>query len=85
MFWFDPPERPLHPIFHVVRPDRDNLDKIVLDTLIKAAIVADDAQVCAGQPLKLYCTPGTRPRVRVVIAYLDETGLMSPEETPCRS
>lgn len=85
VFWFARPANPLHEIFHVVRPDRDNLDKIVLDTLIKAGVLADDAQVCAGQPLKLYCAPGARPRVRVVIASLEMGGFNPAEETACRS
>lgn len=86
VFWFARPTNPLHEIFHVVRPDRDNLDKVVLDTPIKAGVLVDDAQVCAGQALKLYCAPSARPRVRVVIAFLEEMGGSNPaEETACRS
>lgn len=68
---FEPPDEPKHPVFHVVRPDRDNLDKIVLDSLVRADVLVDDAQVCAGEPLKLYAAPGERPSVRVVLSLLE--------------
>lgn len=72
VFFFDPPASPLHAIFPVVRPDRDNLDKIVLDALVQADVLADDAQVVAGAPLKLYAAPGTSPRVRVRLSVLED-------------
>jgi len=36
------------------RPDRDNLEKAVMDALVDAELLLDDAQVCAGEVWKLY-------------------------------
>lgn len=44
-------------VFAAVRPDRDNLDKAVLDALQAAGFFRDDAQVCTGVIRKLYTTP----------------------------
>lgn len=71
IFYFKPPKDPLHPVFCVVKPDRDNLDKIVLDSLKRAGCLHDDAQVCAGEPIKLYAGPDQDPGVRVVLSVLD--------------
>jgi len=46
--------RPDAPNFHTSKPDRDNLDKAILDALTNAGIWKDDAQVCAGIITKSY-------------------------------
>ena len=49
------------PEYHTGKPDRDNLDKAILDALTNAGIWKDDAQVCAGCISKRYAdtqTPG---------------------------
>jgi len=43
-------------IWHTAKPDRDNLDKAVLDILKQIGFVADDAAVCQGMIRKFYCT-----------------------------
>ena len=83
VFSFARPAKPAHPVFHVVRPDRDNLDKIVLDALVKAGVLLDDAQVCAGGPLKVYAPVGERPSVRVLVAVLGASAELV--EPACRS
>lgn len=35
------------------KPDRDNLDKAILDALVWAGVIHDDAQVADGSPRKL--------------------------------
>ena len=67
---FERPSRPFHPFFVVVKPDRDNVDKIVLDSLVKAGVLHDDNAVVAGEPLKLYAPEGTSPQVLVWIYEL---------------
>lgn len=42
------------PLYHITKPDRDNLEKAVLDVLTKAEYWRDDCQVCAGQVSKFY-------------------------------
>jgi len=56
------------PIRHIVRPDRDNAEKVILDCLTRAGFWDDDCQVCAGEVNKLYAN--TEPGVRVVITPL---------------
>jgi Holliday junction resolvase RusA-like endonuclease len=46
--------RPDAPNFHTSKPDRDNLDKAILDAITNAGIWKDDAQVCAGTLTKAY-------------------------------
>lgn len=45
------------PFFHTSKPDRDNLDKAVLDALTQLGFWKDDAQVCDGSLRKLYGEP----------------------------
>jgi Holliday junction resolvase RusA-like endonuclease len=61
------------PVWHLATPDRDNLDKAVLDALVQAGVMRDDAQVCAGQLLKLYAEKTGTPRA--VIAVETQKGL----------
>lgn len=57
------PERGLRhnaPYWHTKRPDRDNLDKAILDALTQLGLYwRDDDQVCCGELQKLFGeTPG---------------------------
>jgi len=54
------------PTWHVSRPDRDNLDKLVLDALT-GVFWRDDNQVCAGEITKQY---SDRPRTEIGIKKL---------------
>jgi len=56
------------PQFHIKKPDRDNLDKLVLDALT-GAIWTDDSIVCKGFIEKVYAR---KPRVEVKIKLLEE-------------
>jgi Holliday junction resolvase RusA-like endonuclease len=42
------------PSYHTTKPDRDNLDKAILDAITNAGIWYDDSQVCAGTITKSY-------------------------------
>lgn len=44
------------PQWHTGKPDRDNLEKAVLDALTDCGVWLDDGQVCAGENLKIYAT-----------------------------
>lgn len=78
---FKRPQRPIHPFFVVVKPDRDNVDKIVLDSLVKAGVLHDDNAVVSGEPLKLYAPEGLSPRVLV---WIYELAPYASEESSCR-
>lgn len=54
------------PDWHIGKPDRDNLDKGVLDSL-KGVFWRDDSIVCAGEIQKKY---SDNPRVEVTITLL---------------
>jgi Holliday junction resolvase RusA-like endonuclease len=57
--------RPDAPTWHIGKPDRDNLDKALLDALTQlGGFWRDDCQVCAGEIQKFYAT---RPGVLVKI------------------
>ena len=58
------------PKFHVYKPDRDNLDKVVLDALEESGLIKNDCQVCAGILLKAYVGPEELPGVRIQIQEL---------------
>lgn len=60
--------KPEAPIRHIVKPDRDNLDKAVLDCLTKCGFWIDDCQVCDGEVKKVY---GEVPGVRICITPLN--------------
>ena len=62
-FWFPRPKSHFNakgirkdtaPRWHTHRPDRDNLDKAILDTLKNLGVFIDDAQVCIGKISKQY-------------------------------
>ena len=46
--------KPTAPMWHIQKPDRDNLDKCLLDTLTKLQMWGDDCQVCAGHISKRF-------------------------------
>ena len=60
-------------IHHWTRPDRDNLDKAVLDAL-KGVAWIDDAQVCDGWIRKFYHEKNGGPGVIVIITPIHEKG-----------
>ncbi len=58
----DPPGR----LPHVIKPDRDNLDKAVLDAL-KGHLFIDDCQVYCGTLSKWYAAKDEQPHVEIEI------------------
>jgi Holliday junction resolvase RusA-like endonuclease len=61
---------------HVVRPDKDNLEKAVLDCLVKAGVLKDDSLVCDGSFRKIWAERGALDvsiRLASTCARKDET------------
>lgn len=54
---------------HAQKPDRDNLDKAVLDTLTRLGFWHDDGQVWTGTIEKLWADRDSRPGVSIKIMY----------------
>ena len=52
---------------HTSRPDRDNLDKAILDALVRAGVLPDDAVVADGRIIKLW---GGEHRVDIYVRAL---------------
>ena len=57
--------RPEAKAYHTSKPDRDNLDKAILDALTNAGIWKDDAQVCCGEVCKYYPSQNTGCRIEI--------------------
>lgn len=53
------------------RPDRDNLDKTILDTLTGLKYWKDDSQVYAGKLAKFYVAAGHEPGAIVTITFVE--------------
>lgn len=58
------------PTWHTGKPDRDNLDKAVLDALVNACVLRDDSIVCLGTVSKVYVAPGEPPGLACYIETL---------------
>ncbi len=56
-------------IWAPVKPDQDNIRKVILDAL-NLGIIVDDAQVVSGETLKVYAEKGGKARVMVTICKL---------------
>jgi Holliday junction resolvase RusA-like endonuclease len=74
--YFERPKRlcrrsdPEGPLRHTAKPDRDNVDKAILDALKEAGLFGDDSQVCDGPVRKWYAAKGCRPGVIIVAARI---------------
>jgi Holliday junction resolvase RusA-like endonuclease len=53
-------------IAKTTRPDLDNLEKMVLDGLVEAGVMKDDALVCSKRSHKLFSSEG--PRITIDIS-----------------
>jgi Holliday junction resolvase RusA-like endonuclease len=68
-------------IRHTSKPDRDNLDKALLDCLKTLGFFGDDAQVCEGEVRKFYVSKTGRPGARVTLTTFIEPVRKLTEET----
>jgi len=57
--------------WHTVKPDRDNIEKCLADGL-KGIAWLDDAQVCCGEPMKLYVRDGQIPGLAITITEIKQ-------------
>lgn len=64
--------RPMPRIPHAKKPDRDNLDKAVLDALT-GLVWQDDAQVCDGRIQKWIASGDEQPHVSITITPLGDS------------
>ena len=57
-------------ILHTVKPDQDNLDKALWDSL-KGLFSRGDQQICAGSHIKRYARPGEEPGIIAEFTLLE--------------
>jgi len=62
--------KPMPRVRHAKKPDRDNLDKAVLDSL-KGLLWVDDCQACAGEITKWIASGDEQPHVVITITELE--------------
>lgn len=66
MFW---KTKPMPRVPHAKKPDRDNVDKAVLDSL-KGLLFLDDAQACQGNIEKWVASGDEQPHVLIGVSEL---------------
>ncbi len=77
-FYFSRPQHlmrkssPAGPIPHTVKPDKDNLEKLILDVMTKAGWWTDDSRVCTGTPTKMYVAKDGKPGAMIVVSVIDD-------------
>ena len=54
-------------IRHCCKPDRDNLEKAIMDALTECHAWHDDGQACTGTIEKFYAAVGEEPHSRVIL------------------
>lgn len=65
---------PAGELWHTGKPDRDNLEKVVLDALKQDGWFLDDALVCDGPVRKFYHSKTGVPGARITVATITELG-----------
>jgi Holliday junction resolvase RusA-like endonuclease len=80
VFWMPRPKRlmrekdPDGPIFHLSKPDTENLEKPILDALKLDGWFRDDSQVCVKHSAKYYhAKHGGGPGAEIYVTELDES------------
>jgi len=73
---------PIHPLLHVVKPDRDNVDKLVLDAMRRAGLLVDDDQVAAGGLVKIYASAAEQPGLLIAVHVLVPGNAPAPAAHP---
>jgi Holliday junction resolvase RusA-like endonuclease len=63
--------KPMPRYRHTSKPDRDNVDKAILDAM-KGFILADDSQVCDGRMEKFVASGAEQPHVSIVIEEMEQ-------------
>jgi Holliday junction resolvase RusA-like endonuclease len=63
--------RPMPRLPHTAKPDRDNLDKAILDALT-GTMLADDKQVFCGSVCKWIASGDEQPHVLITISQVDD-------------
>lgn len=61
--------------WHIKKPDRDNVEKIIYDAMKKAGVFVDDCQVCDGETRKFTANKREQPYVEVSIYTLNDMDL----------
>lgn len=63
---------PAGPVWCTTKPDRDNIEKAVLDALTNAGLWNDDKQVCCGEVRKFFVAIDSKPGLVITATRLTE-------------
>jgi Holliday junction resolvase RusA-like endonuclease len=64
---------------HTHKPDKDNLDKLTLDALVKAELIKDDAYISAGASIKVWSKSSS---LIITLRPTRQGQLIEPSATP---
>ncbi len=67
---------------HTVKPDKDNVEKIVADALQKAGVIRDDCLICDGGTSKRYADRVEEAHVEILISPASVTNTTKQENQP---
>ncbi len=74
---------PTSAIPHTAKPDKDNVEKAILDAMKQAGVYTDDCVVFSGPVSKWYCSVGFDPGVRISIEVMPRV-LVQPAPIPAQ-
>ena len=64
---------PTEQIGHTKRPDKDNFEKAINDSLQRANIITDDSILHFTASKKVYAAKGEEPHIKIELYYKEET------------
>jgi len=67
---------------HGEKPDKDNVEKAILDAMVDAGLIAKDQRVCGGGTFKWYVAVGSSPGARIRIEILTDDGQLPLHAKP---
>ncbi len=61
--------------WHITKPDKDNCEKCIADSLTKSGVIKDDCIICAGEMRKFIANKTEQPFTEITITELTELDL----------
>jgi len=59
-------------VHHIVRPDKDNCEKLILDAMVECGVLFDDGCVCQGETAKWWPRRGDPAGAWIIVQTLEE-------------
>lgn len=74
--------RPGAPAHHIVKPDRDKLDRALGDALKEAQVYDDDSRISEGTSRKRYCAHGEVAGADIIVELAEAPAVRATAEQP---